>query len=128
MNTIEGELPCDAEVTLIYRCPKCSCEHKLTRKETEYPGIVYCCCKTKFKVRQIQQIKVTPLYRDINRKNFFSLESKEVQEAIQALIGLGYKKREISQKMAGLLEVVGYNNVDKLVEDFLRKEQANGKS
>ncbi len=120
--------PCDAVVELIYECPKCSARHRLTRKDTKYPGIVTCYCRHRFKVRPVSQIKITPLYRDINRKNFGKRVTLDLDQAQNALVALGYKKTEISKKFAGLLEKNDYNSVDDLIKDFiLGEEMKNGK-
>jgi len=118
--------PCDAIVEIIYRCPKCACEHKLTRKDTEYPGIVVCYCKHRFRVRPIEQIKVLRLYRDINRKNFTEKPSINIDDAVTAMVSLGYKKSEITKRFSRLMKNKSYNNVDDLIKSFLMEEKGNG--
>ena len=51
--------PTDFEISLIYKCPKCSIEHWLSIKEAQTNNFkVVCDCDAIFKVKKVKTIKV----------------------------------------------------------------------
>jgi|688.fasta_scaffold26261_3 hypothetical protein len=101
--------PIDADINLIYSCPKCSSQHWLSIKEAKTKGFkVVCDCDTVFTVRSIKQIKViyeedSPDLNKIQQQPQIPREPKvEVQEigvellakACKILVGYGFTKTE----------------------------------
>lgn len=92
--------PSGFDVTLTYQCPDCDSEHFSTIEETIFPAGILCYCGKKLKLESIYGFDVVCKYN--NTEN----ESPEnnapnmsfVEQISDALVGLGYNKREAIKK------------------------------
>jgi hypothetical protein len=89
--------PKKADVYLIYECPSCNCEWTKTPKEVILLKAMVCeGCGSYIKFAPIEQVKVVPVYKGSIVKTTPKIEPASLiqQDAISALVNLGFPKRE----------------------------------
>jgi len=92
--------PSGFDVTLTYECPECKSEHFSTIDETIFPAGILCYCGARLRLESIYGFDVVCSY-DKNHQNKKPREEVAnndnvslVEEVADALVGLGYKRRE----------------------------------
>lgn len=124
--------PCGADIYLKYKCP-CGAEYSVTIDETKYPGGALCYCGQKLKYKPIERVKIGIVFtKKIVPQVKCPTQSKPIsdspcesanisEDCVNALISLGYKKRQAIELTEKILKQRRCSTVQEFIIEVNKK-------
>ena len=133
-KTIEGLKPYEKQLYLLYRCPKCQGEWRVTLEEATLIGRQICYCGRLLVFAPITDVRILVKHANNNYEKLIDtppLTSYSIprtvavpanplfDDTVSALASLGYKNKEAQKIALKLVQANPNSTVDELLRSFL---------